>query len=220
MNRTRELLRSHYRRGRSAVTGVLFERRLGVRTDACISLDRLGVDAPDRKGYMPSGWLYLRRVLRPGDVGPDDVLLDVGSGMGRVVLQAAIDYPFGRVRGIEVSSELHAVATDNIRRNAQRFGATEVELECGDAVATAVPDDVTVVYLFNPFEGAAFTTFVQRLLDSLDRRPRRVRFVYANPRLEGALLATGRARLVRESRGWRPTAAWSRSSSVRLYELS
>lgn len=214
-----KLLRSSYRRGRSAVISVLFERRLDVRTDACIRLADLGVDAPDRNDYMPSGWLSLRRILRSSEVTADDVFLDVGSGLGRVVLQAAIGYPFRRVHGVEVARELHTIAAENVRRNAHRFGATHVSLDCTDIVRGAVPDDVTIVYLYNSFEGATFTAFLDQLLGSIDRRPRPVRFIYANPREEELLLATKRAHFVRERRGWRPTAAWSRSNCVRMYVL-
>jgi hypothetical protein len=47
-----------------------------------------------------------------------------------------------------------------------------------------------------------------------------VRLIYANPREEAALLATGRASPVRALRGWRPTPEWSRSNSTRMYLIS
>ena len=217
LHRLRELARSQYRNCRRAFTGVLFERRLDVQTDAYVPLELLGVDAPYGKDYMPSGWLSLRRILRNDEVTADDVLLDVGSGMGRVVLQAAIDYPFRRVLGIEVARDLHVIAAENVRRNAHRFGSTQVSLTCQNAVESGIPDDVTVVYLYNSFEGPTFTSFLEKLLQSIDRNPRQVRFIYANPRQEELLLATKRAHFVRESHGWRPTAAWARSNCIRMY---
>ncbi len=54
---------------------------------------------PDRVWYQASGWTYLRRVLPPREVGAGDVFLDMGSGKGRVLLQAAQRYPFARVIG-------------------------------------------------------------------------------------------------------------------------
>ena len=217
LDRLRERARLQYRNCRRAFTGVLFERRLDVQTDAYVPLELLGVDAPYGKDYMPSGWLSLRRILRNDEVTADDVLLDVGSGMGRVVLQAAIDYPFRRVLGIEVARDLHAIAMENVRRNTHRFGSTQVSLTCQNAVESRIPDDVTVAYLYNSFEGPTFTSFLEKLLQSIDRNPRQVRFIYANPRQEELLLATKRAHFVRESRGWRPTAAWARSNCIRMY---
>ncbi len=39
---------------------------------------------------MPARVTSLRRILPPGEVSNDDVLIDFGSGKGRVVLQAAL----------------------------------------------------------------------------------------------------------------------------------
>jgi tRNA G46 methylase TrmB len=40
--------------------------------------------------------------LPESEVGHDDVLLDVGSGMGRIVYQAACSYPLRRVVGVDL----------------------------------------------------------------------------------------------------------------------
>lgn len=81
-----------------------------------------------------------------------------------------------------------------------------------------IPDDVTVAFLFNPFTEDVFATVISRLFDSLDRNPRRLRIIYGNPREEAALLTTGRVRLIRVLRGWRPGREWSLSNSYRMYE--
>ena len=47
------------------------------------------LDASDeRRGYVPTDWRVLRKLF-PGSVGPDDVLLEYGSGKGRVALWVA-----------------------------------------------------------------------------------------------------------------------------------
>src|SRR4051794_32734843 len=50
-----------------------------------IGLDELGIDAPGREEYAPSGWLFARRMLRGYSITPDDVFVDIGSGQGRMV---------------------------------------------------------------------------------------------------------------------------------------
>jgi hypothetical protein len=79
----------------------LVERRYGIRTSGVVPLDELGVAAPDRLNYKPAPWFALRRALPRRSVTPDDVFLDFGSGMGRLVFQAALWYPFKRVIGVE-----------------------------------------------------------------------------------------------------------------------
>src|SRR5436190_881868 len=64
-----------------------------------------------------------------------------------------------------------------------------------------VPDDLTIGYLFDPVSGEAFSAVLQRIVDSIDRNPRRVRLIYVRPTLGSQVLATGRFRLVKEQRG-------------------
>jgi len=208
-----------YLRLRRAFTGLLFERRYGVHTEARVPADELGLPGPHLSGYMPYGWFSLRRILPASEVSTNDVFLDVGSGMGRVVLQAAMSYPFRRVLGVELSAHLHQIALTNVAANRARFRCQHVELQHANALDVALPDDVTVVFLYNAFTGPAFQAFIERLLRSVDRNPRLVRLIYANPKEEVRLLATGRFRAVRSLRGWRPTSAWSISNSTRMYAI-
>lgn len=204
---------------RRAFTRLMFDRRYGVCTEARVSPDELGLPSPDSIEYAPTGRLVLRRILPPTEVTPDDVFVDVGSGMGRVVLQAAMFYPFQRVLGIEISAQLHEVSMTNLASNESRLRCSQVELIRADIRELELPDDVTVVFLYNPFIGATFQAFLDCLLRSIDRNPRVVRVIYANPKEEERLFATGRVRNIRSLRGWRPTPAWSLSNSTRLYAV-
>jgi len=64
-----------------------------------------------------------------------------------------------------------------------------------------LPDDVSYIYLFNPFWDETFKGMLDRVLESLDRRPRRLTLIYANPTCATELLATGRFKRLRTSRG-------------------
>jgi SAM-dependent methyltransferase len=197
---------------------MLFERRYNVATDGRIPLSVLGIDDEHRGDYLPSGWLSLRRVLPRRMVRPEDVFIDIGSGKGRAVLAAAT-YPFRQVIGVELSRELHEAACANLERSRDRLTCKNVELVCADALEYEIPDDVSVVFLYNPFTGHIFQRVLDKLIASVDRNPRTLRVVYANPVEEEALLATGRARLVKTASGLRPTKAWARSNAVRLYSI-
>lgn len=211
-------VRPPYRWLRRTMTDMVFDRRYGVRTSGVIELDELGLASGERSRYKPAGLLLLRRILPPREVGPSDVFVDYGSGMGRVVLQAA-QYPFRRVIGVELSESLTLIARQNLTRCASRLRCRDVSLVCADALDYELPDDATVVFLNNPFHGHVFAEVTNRLIDSVDRAPRTVRIVYNNPVEEALLLRTGRVRRVRTTHGFRPTMEWSRSNSARMYLL-
>lgn len=178
-----------YRLGQRALGHLLFERGLQ------------STESPD----VSSGFLYLRRGLRGCRVTSADAFVDYGSGKGRVLMQAA-RLPFARVTGLELSEADNALARANAEAAAAvgRVRCGEVEVVQADATAWQLPDDVTYIYMFNPFRGEVFRSVLQRVLESLDRRPRRLTLIYANPTCAAELLATGRFERVRTSRGPRP----------------
>lgn len=161
--------------------------------------------------------MSLRRILPPGQVLAEDVFIDFGSGKGRVVLQAALHYPFRTVYGVEISKHLHTIAEGNLEAVANRLRCRDARLVRADVLDFDIPDDVTVAFFFNPFRAEVFSTVVGKLLESVDRNPRRLRIVYGNPVEEDVLLGSGRARVIGQVRGLRPGREWSRSNSYRLY---
>ncbi|WP_214365527.1 class I SAM-dependent methyltransferase [Pseudonocardia sp. H11422] len=197
----------------------LFERWYGVRTSGEIDLATLGLAGPDRNYYAPSRWLTLRRILPQNEVDDRDVFIDFGSGMGRVVLQAAT-YPFERVIGVELSKELYDIAQANVASARRHVVCNEIELVHADATDFAIPDDVSVAFFYNPFGGSSFQTVIARLIESYDRRPRHLRIIYRNPVEEGALLATSRVRPVRSAVEVRPTMDWTQWRSLRMYVVT
>jgi hypothetical protein len=208
-----------YVSARDGMGRLMFESAGSANTAERVHLDTLGLGAPDRISYTPSGWLALRRALPRKSVTPDDVFIDYGSGKGRVVLQAA-RYPLKRVIGLEIAPELNAAARANLELERDRLSCQDVELVTADVLDFELPDDVTIAYMYNPFRGETFSAAIERLIASVDRRPRRVRIVYVNPLEHDRLIATGRIELVRKIRGLRPGARWSRTASTYLYEIS
>ncbi len=209
-----------YAGARRFLGNALFDRRYHVETDGEVSCADLDISDPRSVRYMPARVTSLRRILPPREVSDDDVLIDFGSGKGRVVLQAALYYRFRRVYGVELSERLHEIALHNLDVCQDRLRCHDVRLIRANAADFRIPDDVTVAFFYNPFTGDLFETVIKRLLESVDRRPRRLRLVYGNPVEEAALLRTGRVRLIRTVRGWRPSREWARSNSYRLYEVT
>ncbi|GAC1439833.1 MAG: class I SAM-dependent methyltransferase [Solirubrobacteraceae bacterium] len=210
-------VRPVYRFARRFIVETVAERLAGIRTEGRIPPEELFEDSAHRSRYEPSGWLALRRILKRNEVSATDVFVDFGSGMGRVVFQAAWKYPFRRVIGVELSEPLNEIARRNIERNRSRLRCADVQIVQADVLDYDVPEDATVAYFNNPFLGPIFQAAVDKLVESLERAPRRMRVIYSNPIEEQMLLDAG-FRQVRALRGMRPGADWSRSNSVRMYE--
>jgi SAM-dependent methyltransferase len=206
-------------RARGFIGAHVVDRRKGIETSRVITLDMLGLPTEDRIGYAPSGWRNLPSALRHIPVGEDDVFLDLGSGKGRIVLQAAAG-PFKRVVGVEISAELNAISRANLEATRSRLRCQDVELIEADISTFRIPDDVTVVYAYNPVRGELFETAMQALLASYDRNPRQMHLLYRYPREHDRLDASGRFHLLKTLTTWRPRPSWRRATAINVYRIS
>ena len=195
---------------------VIFEWRSGIETER-ITMEELGLDPKNRVAYEPAGWLVLKPVLSKRDVREDDVFLDYGCGKGRVLYMAA-KYPFKQVIGVELSVELAEIARKNIKRTLPKLTCKAVDIVNIDALDYDVPDDVTYVFFNNPFEGEIFAGVVEKLVQSLKRRPRLLRIIYYSPTEEKALFRAG-AQLIKVAGGSWPYWVSPEAPTVRLYIL-
>jgi Methyltransferase domain len=198
---------------------VTVERLRGLHTSQVVQLATIGLAHPERVDYHPSGWLSLRALLPPSEVGPDDVFADIGAGKGRVVYQAARRYGLKRVIGVELSPALAEEARTNLERNRGRLRCHDFHIVTGDALAWEVPDDVTIAYMFRPFTGATFRGVVDNLIASYDRSPRRLRILYVNPEEHDTLMATGRVSELPRPSSLIPRLQRYDSNWARLYEV-
>ena len=198
-----------------------FEWGLGLDTAGRLRLEDVGAAGEGRENYSPASWVALRRAFPGGTPAPGETFLDLGAGKGRMLLLAA-RHPLRRVIGVEVSPELAEAARSNLRRAAPYLRCPRVEVVTADAATYAVPDDVGVVHIFNPFRGAVLTAALGRVLSSIDRSPRAVTLIYTNPRDHGhaAILATSRARLVRRAHPLTLLGNALGDMPVQVYELS
>lgn len=203
----------------SMAAGLVWERRWSLETRGEVELDELDLEHPERTRYEPAPWLILRRILSPLEVHDDDVFIDYGSGKGRMLFLAG-RYPFRRVIGVEISDRLNAIARGNIERSRRRLRCKDVEVITADAAQFVLPDDVTVVFFNNPFTGDIFKAVVDQLVASVERRPRRLRIIYAHYRQPevDALLQTGRVVQRREGRRL-PVLGTAGRVRVRMFEM-
>ena len=189
-------VRSLAARLRSAVARTLFEQRLELDSSEFVGAADLGLQNDEYQFYVPSQWLTLRTALWARNPSPEDVFIDIGSGKGRVVIQAA-RYPFRRVIGLELSPALTEVARRNLERNRERLTCQRVELVTADLVDYEFPQDITIAYCYHSVAGRTFQVLMERLESVAQRRGAPILFIYSNPLEHEAVLATGRARMVR-----------------------
>jgi SAM-dependent methyltransferase len=93
--------------------------------------------------YVVSPQAMVSEMLRLAEVGPDDVVYDLGSGDGRIVIEA------GRRGARGVGVELDPVLVERARENAARAHVAHlVEFRAADALAVDLaPATVVTVYL-------------------------------------------------------------------------
>lgn len=125
--------------------------------------------------------LWLRE-CKPRQPIERTVFLDVGAGKGRAMLLAS-QYPFLRVEGIELNTELAHIAEENLRlwaMNADAETLSPLTLHQADATLHPLPPEPTLAYLFHPFEGKLLRRFMTHIQRSLRARPRPFDLVYVN----------------------------------------
>ena len=170
----------------------MFDRLLGVSTrERIITNGSIFTSGGDNCPYDGSQWLPVQRALKDLRPGPSDVFVDLGSGKGKTLLIAG-RLPYRRVVGVEIDEELSQCARRNIKQAQPRLRAQEVDCITAGVLDWPIPDQVSVVFMFNPFIGQTFRTAVGQIFESYDRRPRTLHIVYMYPWEHDWLLSTGR----------------------------
>ena len=132
--------------------------RLAVAAVACLLLWSPQILAP----YVPTPEDVVDRMLALAAVTRDDVVLDLGSGDGRIPIRAAQKYG---ARGIGVDIDPRRV--EEARANARKAGVEDrVEFELGDALKTDVSRATVVTLYLLSSSNAKLRPMLQRQLRS------------------------------------------------------
>ncbi|PWV50570.1 bifunctional 2-polyprenyl-6-hydroxyphenol methylase/3-demethylubiquinol 3-O-methyltransferase UbiG [Chitinophaga sp. S165] len=169
------------------------EKKYAIRT---IGTDNLTTDVSkeDRKhvamyepvNYYTATWLFDR--LEPADMAT--TLLDVGCGRGRVLAMGAA-YGFTALAGIDLSPRLYNAAIKMRDILYARYQHIRINLACQDARAYTIPETVGVIFLFNPFDHVIMEEFIGKVEESLRRKQRPLKILYANPQCKQQWLDAG-----------------------------
>ncbi len=150
----------HARRSTSGRRGgQRFDAEHGVVTEALLFLGELDPEAigeaiDDATHYEPTPVAECAALLDALPVAPNRcTFVDVGAGLGRVVMLASLR-PFKQIVGVEVSGSLCETARDNLvrwRRVRAQIACKDVRIVCADAAEFRFPRGDVIAYLYNPF---------------------------------------------------------------------
>ena len=127
--------------------------------------------------YEPTPFAVLERVANSGLIRKKDVLLDYGSGKGRVEFFLSWQLRC-RTIGIEYDERLYERAMQN-KEGAAAAGRVCFELQ--NAERYAVPDEVNRCFFFNPFSVEILQKVIARILESWYESPREMMLFFYYP---------------------------------------
>ena len=123
---------------------------------------------------------FLRRLLDDLEVLTDkplakDVFVDYGSGKGAAIIHAK-KLGFERTIGVEFAKELHEQAELNI----QKLNLKNVESLYADATTYTLPNNISLIYFFNPFDEVVMTKVIENIMAQKEQFENDVYVIYGN----------------------------------------
>lgn len=117
-------------------------------------------------------------------------ILDMGCGKGRVMAVSAY-YKFNKISGVEFAKELCDDAIETMAILEQRFPQKLFKVYYENALNYAIPDDVNVIFFFNPFNEVTMLQVVKNIMSSHKINYRNIYIVYINPLHKEIFLSAG-----------------------------
>lgn len=132
----------------------------------------------DCRHYEPPDYHYVRLIRSElfGDGNSNEVFVDLGSGLGRILCVMA-RVPLKKVVGVELVQELCIRSHQNLTQ--MRGRKAPFEVVCSDVLDASL-DEGTTFFLFNSFGADTLSELCRNLQQSLTNVPRTIRFVYYN----------------------------------------
>ncbi len=170
------------------------EKKYGIRSTGHDELKKLkakGVDVSHATFYMPTNYYMLEKVMSEVKKLPhNSVFLDIGCGAGRTLAIAAY-YGFTKITGIDFSEQLCSKANANVILLKKKFPDCSFRVMQQEASSYEIPGDVSVIFLFNPFDQVIMEKVMHNIQASLQLFPRNIWIAYVNPQHRALFLANG-----------------------------
>ena len=129
------------------------------------------------KDYFKLVFGELERIV--GKKIEKNIFLDYGSGKGGAIVQAK-NVGFKKTIGIEFAKELHEIAEQNI----EKLNLKDVTSYFQDATTYMPPLDISIIYLFNPFDEVVMQIVADNIKSLKDEYKNDVYIIYGNPSCE------------------------------------
>jgi SAM-dependent methyltransferase len=159
-----------------------FDITRGSDTFRVVELAQLRIVGPNKERGIrcqPTRARPLMRLLRRLPLPTEGTFVDIGCGLGRVLMIAA-EHGFRRVVGVDFSEEL----CEGARRNIGRLTRVDerVSIVHADFIDYDIEPDQTVFYCFNPFDAGLVEELIGKLLAAQRDAPRDMWVIYHNPK--------------------------------------
>lgn len=140
--------------------------------------------------YMPASFDLLELCFAQIDFENCKHFLDIGCGMGRAMVVAA-HYGAKKITGIDVAKSLIIKSKKNIATLKSKMSNVEATCQLQNAYYYEIPNDVDVIFLFNPFDELVMDAVVDNILNSLEENKRKIKIIYLNPMEKQCFLNSG-----------------------------
>jgi SAM-dependent methyltransferase len=170
---------------------IVGERKYNINTigaDELKSLEEKGIDISHATMYMPVNYYILEHLMREiVKYASNKTFLDIGCGKGRPMIVAAY-YGFEEIVGIDFSKEFCEDVTNAAALYKEKNPAVNFSIINNDAFYFEIPENVTAIFLFNPFDDVIMNGVISNILKSQQQNPRTIRVLYANPQYKSLFL--------------------------------
>jgi predicted RNA methylase len=104
-----------------------------------------------------------------------NLFVDFGSGKGAAIIHAK-KLGFKKTIGVEFAKELHECAIKNI----EALGLDDVESLYEDATNYSLPNDISLIYFFNPFDEVVMKKVIENIMQQKSSFQNDVYIIYGN----------------------------------------
>ena len=126
---------------------------------------------------VPGSYVSLLRIVRLFSPTPNDIVYDLGCGLGRALFIFSVS-KVRKVVGIEFNESIYKLL--EINKNTFRGPNEIIDIQNTDALKANL-DQATVIYMYNPFGKTTMDELAQRIEESLTRHPRTLKIIYWHP---------------------------------------
>lgn len=127
--------------------------------------------------YEPTDYCVLELLADSGWIGKKNVLLDYGTGKGRVCFFLSYQTRCRSI-GIEYDAQIHARAAENLKH---AVSGRRVSMILEHAENYTVGPEVDRCYFFNPFSVEILTKVLARIRESYYENPRQILLFFYYP---------------------------------------